>query len=49
MPHNDHRHAHRAIAATPTFSLLRLSAWQRLTGAVFVLGALWLLVLMVLA
>jgi len=49
MSHNDHRHTHRAIAAAPTFSLLRLSVWERLVGAAFVLGALWLLVLMVLA
>ena len=39
-----HAHEHRAIAAAPTFSLLRLSAGQRLAGAAFILLALWLLV-----
>ena len=37
-------HAHRAIAAAPTFSLLRLSAGQRLARAGVVLVGLWLLV-----
>jgi len=32
------------MAATPTFSLLRLSAWQRLAGAAALLGGLWLMV-----
>ncbi|MBF9234733.1 hypothetical protein [Microvirga alba] len=49
MLHSDHQHAPRAIAAAPTFSLLRLSAWQRLAGAGIVLAALWFLVLLVLA
>ncbi|HLM41371.1 MAG TPA: hypothetical protein VK434_17490 [Microvirga sp.] len=45
MPHDHHhRHAPRVIAAEPTFSLLRLSAWQRLAGAAVGLGGLWLLV-----
>jgi hypothetical protein len=48
MMHHDHQHAHRAIAAAPTFSLLRLSAWERLAGAGVIVGALWLLVLMIL-
>jgi hypothetical protein len=43
--HHHHAHEHRAIAAAPTFSLLRLSAWERLAGAGVVLGGLWLLVL----
>jgi hypothetical protein len=49
--HHDHHHGHehlahehRALAAAPTFSLLRLSVWQRLAGAAVLLGALWLLV-----
>ena len=47
MPHSHHHHEHRAIAAAPTFSLLRLSAWGRLAGAAAILGALWLLVFLV--
>ncbi|WP_246529371.1 hypothetical protein [Microvirga zambiensis] len=39
-----HAHEHRAIAAAPTFSLLRLSVGQRLIGAAIVLSGLWLLV-----
>ncbi|WP_165820110.1 hypothetical protein [Microvirga sp. KLBC 81] len=42
-----HGHEHRALAAAPTFSLLRLSVWQRLAGAAVLLGALWLMVLQV--
>ncbi|WP_167673904.1 hypothetical protein [Microvirga terricola] len=49
MSHSDHHHAPRAIAAEPTFSLLRLSAGQRLAGASILLATLWLLVLLVLA
>jgi hypothetical protein len=49
MSHDHHHHAPRAIAAAPTFSLLRMSAWERLTGAGILLGVLWLLILMVLA
>lgn len=45
--HHQHSHEHRAIASAPTFSLLRLSAWQRLAGAAIVLGGLWLLVFQV--
>jgi hypothetical protein len=48
MPHSHHHHAHRAVAAAPTFSLLRLSALERMAGAVVVLGGLWLLVFLVL-
>ncbi len=48
MAHHHHDHAPRAIAATPTFSLLRLSAWGRLAGAGLVLSGLWLLVFLVL-
>ena len=45
MPHDHHHHhAPRVIAAAPTFSLLRLSAWGRLAGAGVGLGGLWLLV-----
>jgi hypothetical protein len=47
-----HQHHHvqsHATAASPTFSLLRLSAGQRLAGAGIVLAGLWCLVLMVLA
>jgi hypothetical protein len=47
--HHHHHHAPRAIAAAPTFSLLRLSAWERLAGAGIALGGLWLLVFLVLA
>jgi len=42
--HSHESHEHRAVAAAPTFSLLRLSAGQRLAGAAFVLTGLWLLV-----
>ena len=48
MAHHHHDHAPRAIAAAPTFSLLRLSALERLAGAGLVLGGLWLLVFLVL-
>jgi hypothetical protein len=50
--HSDRHHHHhpvRAVAAAPTFSLLRLSAWERMAGAGVVLGVLWCLVLLVLA
>jgi hypothetical protein len=48
MSHGHHHHrASHVIAAAPTFSLLRLSAGQRLAGAAIVLGGLWLLVLWV--
>lgn len=43
--HHHHAHEHRAVAAAPTFSLLRLSAGQRLAGAAVLLAGLWLLVL----
>jgi hypothetical protein len=36
-----HRHAH---GQTPLSSLLRMSARQRLAGAVVLIGALWVLV-----
>jgi hypothetical protein len=42
-----HPHLH-AVAGQPTFSLLRLSALERLLGSAVLLGGLWLLVLMVL-
>ena len=42
-----HPHGHRVVAAAPTFSLLRLSVWQRLTGSAALLGLLWLLVFQV--
>lgn len=44
---HEHRHEQRAIAAAPTFSLLRLSVWHRLAGAAVALAVLWLLVLKV--
>ncbi|WP_194164614.1 hypothetical protein [Microvirga thermotolerans] len=54
MAHHDHRHEPRvsahaphAVAAAPTFSLLRLSAGQRAAGAGLLLTGLWLLVLLV--
>ena len=40
-----HAHEHRAVAAAPTFSLLRLSVGQRLAGTAVVLAGLWLMVL----
>ncbi|HZH53645.1 MAG TPA: hypothetical protein VEZ16_17400 [Microvirga sp.] len=46
--HDHHHHAPRAVAAAPTFSLLRLSVWERMGWAGAVLAALWLLVLLVL-
>ena len=46
--HHESRAAH-ATAATPTLSLLRLSAGERLIGAGIVLAALWLLVIAVVA
>jgi hypothetical protein len=48
----DHRHEGRAAhatAATPTLSLLRLSAGERLAGVGIVLAGLWLLVFAVVA
>ena len=48
MSRHHHDHGHRAVAAAPTFSLLRLSIWQRLAGAAIALGVLWLMVLQVL-
>jgi hypothetical protein len=42
--HHHHTHEHRAVAAAPTFSLLRLSVRQRLAGAAVLLASLWLLV-----
>jgi hypothetical protein len=44
--HHEGRAAH-ATAATPTLSLLRLSAGGRLFGAGIVLAGLWLLVVAV--
>ena len=51
MPHShqQHQHASHAIAGKPTFSLLRLAAWQRVAGTAVILLGLWLLVLAVLA
>ncbi|HEX2510496.1 MAG TPA: hypothetical protein VHK66_08255 [Microvirga sp.] len=46
--HGHHGPAAHATAATPTLSLLRLSAVERLIGSGVVLGALWGLVLLVL-
>jgi hypothetical protein len=47
--HHHERRAAHATAATPTVSLLRLSAGERLFGAGIVLGGLWLLVIAVVA
>jgi hypothetical protein len=50
MPkHHHHDGRSHASAATPTFSLLRLSAAERLAGSGVVLAGLWLLVYAVLA
>jgi hypothetical protein len=48
---HQHHHSHRshASAATPTFSLLRMSALERLAASGVVLAGLWLLVYAVLA
>ena len=48
--HHHHTHEHRthehgAVAAAPTFSLLRLSVGQRLAGTAIMLAGLWLMVL----
>ena len=42
---HDHAHAPHATADTPTLSLLRLSAWQRLAGVGLILAVLWLAVI----
>jgi hypothetical protein len=50
-PHaHTHHHAHaiHAVAGKPTFSLLRLSAAERLLGSALLIGGLWLLVFLVL-
>ena len=44
-----HGPATRAAARTPTLSLLRWSAAQRLLGAALVLAPLWLAILLTLA
>jgi len=55
MPHHHHHHepsrghAVHAVAGQPTFSLLRLAAWERLLGSTLLLTGLWLLVFLVLA
>lgn len=46
MVSEHHSHAPRALAATPTVSLLRLSAGQRVAGAAALSAALWALVLL---
>lgn len=46
MASEHHDHVPRALAATPTVSLLRLSAGQRLAGAAVLSAALWALVLL---
>jgi hypothetical protein len=45
MASGHHDHAPHATAATPTVSLLRLSAGQRLIGAAVLSAAVWALVL----
>jgi hypothetical protein len=49
--HHDHAPATglHAVAETPTLSLLRLSAGQRLLGAGVILTALWLALWIVIA
>lgn len=42
-------HVHRAAAADPTLSLLRLSASERLLGVGVMLALLWLVVLATIA
>jgi hypothetical protein len=42
--HHHHGPARRAVAAEPTWSILRLSAWHRLAGASVLLAALWVAV-----
>ncbi|MET0741745.1 MAG: hypothetical protein ABWY78_00085 [Microvirga sp.] len=46
----DHHHhgPARIVAASPTFSLLRLSAGARVLGAGAILACLWILVVLVL-
>jgi hypothetical protein len=39
-----HAHHHHAIAVEPRFSLLQLSAFERLAGAGVMIVALWLAV-----
>jgi hypothetical protein len=46
MASEHHDHAPHATAATPTISLLRLSAGQRLIGAAVLSAAVWALVLL---
>ncbi len=43
---HDHDHAHAPVAAArgPAFSLLRLSALQRMAGALALAGVVWLAV-----
>jgi len=48
MSDTHEHHGHHAVADTPTLSLLRLSAVQRLAGAAAVVAALWLTVIAVL-
>lgn len=45
MPGHDHLPAQRAVATSPTMSLLRLSAAQRLAGVSVILALLWAMVL----
>ena len=47
--HHQHGSAAHATAATPTLSLLRLSAGGRLAGAALVIAGVWLIVFAVLA
>jgi hypothetical protein len=45
--HHEHRHhAPHVTAATPTISLLRLSAGQRLVGGAVLSAAVWALVIL---
>jgi hypothetical protein len=46
MASEHHGYAPHATAATPTISLLRLSAGQRMIGAAVLSAAVWALVLL---
>jgi hypothetical protein len=40
--HDQSGHAHHATGDAPPFSLMRVSAWQRLIGALLVSACLWI-------
>ncbi|CAH1648653.1 conserved hypothetical protein [Chelatococcus asaccharovorans] len=43
-----HHHHHHPVALTPTASLLRISAWQRLAMCAVLIAVLWAAVALVL-